>query len=90
MHASDRYLLERTVEDLREQEERSVGDARRLRDGEIGKGLYNYDAIVRTLYGVVFDDEISVEEGVDGMDQLRRCVTFLPGKLEKHFGMRTL
>jgi len=89
MHASDRYLLEGTLEDLRQEEEGSVGYARRLSHGEIGKGLNDYDAIFRTLHGVGFDGWISIEDGVDGMEQLRRSVAFLRGKLEEHFVMKT-
>ena len=44
MHASDRYLAEGTIEDLRREED-SVGYAKRLRHGEIGKGMNDYDAI---------------------------------------------
>ena len=89
MHASDRYLLEGTLEDLRQEEEGSVGYARRLSHGEIGKGLNDYDAIFHTLRGVGFDGWISIEDGVDGMEQLQRSVTFLREKLEEHFGMKT-
>ncbi len=85
MHASDRYLLEGTLEDLRREEEGSVGYARRLSHGEIGKGLNDYDAIFSILRGVGFNGWISIEDGVDGMDQLRRSVAFLRGKLALHF-----
>jgi sugar phosphate isomerase/epimerase len=40
MHASDRYLVEGTLADLR-REENSVGYASRLRHGVIGRGLPN-------------------------------------------------
>ena len=38
MHASDRYLIEGTIEDLRKEEGGAVGYAKRLSHGEIGKG----------------------------------------------------
>lgn len=88
MHASDRYLLEGTLEDLRREEEGSVGYARRLSHGEIGKGLNDYDAIFSMLRGVGFDGWISIEDGVDGMEQLRRSVAFLREKLQEHFGTK--
>ena len=69
MHASDRYLAEGTIEDLRREED-SVGYAKRLRHGEIGKGLNDYDAIFSELAGVGFNGWISIEDGVDGMEQL--------------------
>jgi sugar phosphate isomerase/epimerase len=84
MHASDRYLVEGTIEDLRREED-SVGYAKRLKHGEIGKGMNDYDAIFSQLAGVGFDSWISIEDGVDGMDQLRASVAFLRNKIEKHW-----
>ena len=80
MHASDRYLAEGTLEDLRREED-SVGYAQRLRHGVIGRGLNDYDAIFRELAGVGFDGWISIEDGVDGMDQLRESVRFFRDKI---------
>lgn len=85
MHASDRYLKEGTIEDLRKEED-SVGYARRLSHGEIGKGLNDYDAIFSELAGVGFDGWISIEDGVDGIDQLHRSVAFLRRKMAEHWG----
>jgi len=84
MHASDRYLAEGTLDDLRREED-SVGYARRLRHGEIGKGLNDYDAIFRELAGVGFASWISIEDGVDGFDQMHRSVEFLRGKIAAHW-----
>jgi sugar phosphate isomerase/epimerase len=84
MHASDRYLAEGTLEDLR-REEGSVGYARRLRHGEIGRGMNDYDAIFSELAGVGFDGWISIEDGVDGMEQLERSVAFLRGKIAEYW-----
>jgi sugar phosphate isomerase/epimerase len=49
MHASDRYLKEGTIEDLRREEGGAAGYAKRLSHGEIGKGLNDYDAIFSEL-----------------------------------------
>lgn len=81
MHASDRYLIEGTLADLRNEEAGVTGYAKRLRHGEIGKGLNDYDAIFTELKRVGFDGWISVEDGVDGMDQLERSVAFLKKKI---------
>jgi len=81
MHASDRYLKSGTIEDLRKEEGGAVGYAKRLSHGEIGKGLNDYDAIFTELKRVGFDSWISIEDGVDGMDQLERSVAFLQKKL---------
>jgi sugar phosphate isomerase/epimerase len=63
MHASDRYLKNGTLEDLRK-EEGVQGYAARLAHGEIGKGLNDYDAIFSELRKAGFDGWISIEDGV--------------------------
>jgi sugar phosphate isomerase/epimerase len=85
MHASDRYLLEGTIEDLRREESGSQGYARRLAHGEIGKGLNDYGAIFGILKPAGFNGWISIEDGVDGFDQLERSVSFLKKKIAEYW-----
>jgi len=85
MHASDRYLAEGTLEDLRREEGGATGYAKRLRHGEIGKGLNDYDAIFTELKRVGFDGWISIEDGVDGIEQLQRSVAFLLKKIAQYW-----
>lgn len=85
MHASDRYLKAGTLEDLRKEEMGTTGYASRLAHGEIGKGLNNYDAIFSELRKVGFEGWISVEDGVDGFDQLERSVAFLKKKINEYW-----
>lgn len=85
MHASDRYLKYGTIEDLRKEEGGAEGYVKRLSHGEIGKGLNDYDAIFSILKGVGFDGWISIEDGVDGMDQLERSVSFLRKKIAHYW-----
>jgi sugar phosphate isomerase/epimerase len=85
MHASDRYLKEGTIEDLRKEEGGAVGYAKRLSHGEIGKGLNDYDAIFKELKRVGFNGWISIEDGVDGMDQLERSVAFVRKKMASYW-----
>jgi len=85
MHASDRYLIEGTLEDLRKEETDAAGYAKRLKHGEIGKGLNDYDAIFSELKRVGFNGWISIEDGVDGMDQLDRSVAFLKKKIAEYW-----
>lgn len=85
MHASDRYLQEGNLEDLRREENDSAGYAKRLQHGEIGKGLNDYDAIFSELRRVGFNGWISIEDGVDGMDQLERSVTFVRNKMAQYW-----
>ena len=84
MHASDRYLKHGTIEDLRKEED-CIGYASRLSHGEIGKGINDYDAIFSQLTATGFDGWISIEDGVDGFDQLERSVTFLKQKFAQHW-----
>jgi sugar phosphate isomerase/epimerase len=85
MHASDRYLKEGTIEDLRREEGGAAGYAKRLSHGEIGKGLNDYDAIFTELKSKGFNGWISIEDGVDGMDQLERSVSFLRKKMDQYW-----
>lgn len=85
MHASDRYLKEGTIEDLRKEEGGALGYAKRLIHGEIGKGLNDYDAIFAELQRVGFNGWISIEDGVDGMKQLERSVSFLRKKIAQYW-----
>jgi sugar phosphate isomerase/epimerase len=85
MHASDRYLSEGTIEDLRREETGEEGYAKRLRHGQIGEGLNDYDAIFSILKGVGFDGWISIEDGVDGIDELQRSVAFLRRKIQEYW-----
>jgi sugar phosphate isomerase/epimerase len=85
MHASDRYLKYGTIEDLRKEEGGAAGYVKRLAHGEIGKGLNDYDAIFSALKSVGFNGWISIEDGVDGMDQLKRSVVFVRGKMAEYW-----
>lgn len=84
MHASDRYLVEGTIEDLRKEED-VVGYARRLKHGVIGRGLNDYDAIFSELAGIGFNGWVSIEDGENGVDDLRESISFLRGKFAGHW-----
>jgi sugar phosphate isomerase/epimerase len=47
--------------------------------------LNDYDAVFSTLRATGFDGWISIEDGVDGLDQLERSVTFLRRKIAAHW-----
>jgi sugar phosphate isomerase/epimerase len=86
MHASDRYLAPgATLDDLKTGDG-SLGYAAALRHGETGKGLNDYDAIFRLLAEVKYDGWISVEAGMNGLDEIARSVAFLRQKRAQHFG----
>ena len=85
MHASDRYLASGTIEDLRKAEGGSAGYVSFFKHGVIGKGLNDYDAIFKTLKDVGFDSWISIEDGVDGMEQMHESADFLREKIKKYW-----
>lgn len=77
MHASDRRLQPGyTIADLQAAEE-GPGYASILCHGEIGTGLNDFTRIFQTLNAVGFHGWISIEDGVNGLDELQRSVTFL-------------
>lgn len=84
MHASDRYLESGTLEDLKTQDG-ALGYARNLKHGVIGKGLNDYDRIFSILREAGFNGWISIEDGVNGMDELHQSVTFLRKKMGEYF-----
>jgi sugar phosphate isomerase/epimerase len=85
MHASDRYLApEATLDDLR-QADGTIGYSDKLRHGETGRGLNDYDAIFKILAGAGFSGWISVEDGMNGLDELRRSVAFLKRKRDEYY-----
>jgi sugar phosphate isomerase/epimerase len=87
MHASDRYLKGGSLTDLRKLELDPVyGYAKSIQHGVIGKGLNDYDAIFRILKEAGFDGWISIEDGMNGMDELRQSAEFLKGKIKQYFG----
>jgi sugar phosphate isomerase/epimerase len=86
MHASDRCLIPGATLDELRQSDGSIGYSSKLLHGETGKGLNDYDAIFRILRSVNFTGWISVEDGMNGMDELRRSVAFLKEKRAQYYG----
>ena len=77
MHASDRYLAAgATLEELK-QADGTIGYSDKLLHGVTGQGLNDYDAIFRILSEVGFSGWISVEDGMNGLDEIRQSVEFL-------------
>src|SRR3954462_1908984 len=72
MHASDRFLAAGATPDDLRTADGAAGYAAVLRHGETGRGMNDYDAIFRLLAGAGFDGWISVEDGMNGLDELRR------------------
>lgn len=84
MHASDRYLAPgATLEELRA--EGMLGYSPNLRHGVTGQGLNDYDQIFSILAGVGYDRWVSIEDGMNGMDEMKMSIDFLKRMREKHF-----
>jgi sugar phosphate isomerase/epimerase len=77
MHASDRFLKPgHTLEELRRIED-SVGYAAILSHGVIGQGLNDYPRIFRLLREVGFQGWVSIEDGLNGLEEIRASAEFL-------------
>jgi sugar phosphate isomerase/epimerase len=87
MHASDRYLVPGTTLEEICLADGTVGYPDKLRHGETGKGANDYDAIFRILKSVNFAGWISVEDGMNGLDELARSVQFLKEKRVQYYGV---
>jgi sugar phosphate isomerase/epimerase len=85
MHASDRSLAPGATLDDLHQSDGSIGYSTKLVHGETGKGLNDYDAIFRILNSVGFTGWISVEDGMNGLDELKRSVEFLKQKRKQYY-----
>ncbi len=85
-HASDRYLLPgASLEDLR-QADGSIGYFEGLEHGVTGRGLNDYDAIFQILSDVGFEGWISIEDGMNGMEDMQASLAFLHRMRRKYFG----
>jgi len=85
MHASDRYLAPgASLADLR-QAEGSLGYAKILQHGVTGKGLNDYHAIFRILRDAEFSGWISIEDGMNGMEEMQESLQFLRRMVSEYY-----
>lgn len=77
MHASDRYLAPGATLDDLQKAEGSAGYAAILHHGVTGKGLNDYPAIFSILRQVNYGGWISIEDGMNGMDEMAQSLAFL-------------
>ena len=88
MHASDRYLKEGiTMEQFRriEQSDQRMGYSEYLSHGVIGKGLNDYDKIFSILSQSRFDGWVSIEDGVNGLGEIKESIIFLQRMRDKYY-----
>jgi sugar phosphate isomerase/epimerase len=85
MHASDRYLAQgATLDDLR-QSDGTLGYSPSLRHGVTGKGLNDYDAIFRILAAHGYQGWISIEDGMNGMEEMAESLAFLRKMVRRYY-----
>ncbi len=85
MHASDRYLAPGATLDDLQAGDGATGYSAALKHGETGKGMNDYDAIFRILAGAGFSGWISIEDGMNGLDEIARSAEFLKQKRAEYF-----
>ncbi len=77
MHASDRYLAEgTTIEELR-QTDGTLGYSANLRHGVTGQGLNDFPTIFRILAENFYTGWVSIEDGMNGMDEMAASLAYL-------------
>lgn len=85
MHASDRYLAPgATLESLSESEG-DAGYSLSLLHGVTGKGLNDYDAIFQILAGHRYSGWVSIEDGMNGMEEMAESLAFLRKMSARYF-----
>lgn len=77
MHASDRYLAEGSTLDDLKAAEGTAGYTSILKHGVTGKGLNDYPAIFSILRSANYSGWISIEDGMNGMDEMAESLAFL-------------
>ncbi len=85
MHASDRFLAAgATIEDLKKAEG-SAGYASILKHGVTGKGLNDYESIFSILRSANYSGWISIEDGMNGMEEMAESLAFLRSSVDRHW-----
>ncbi len=85
MHASDRFLAAgTTIEDLKKAEG-SAGYASILKHGVTGKGLNDYETIFSILRSANYSGWISIEDGMNGMEEMAESLAFLRSSVDRHW-----
>ncbi|WP_422925668.1 sugar phosphate isomerase/epimerase family protein [Singulisphaera sp. PoT] len=86
MHASDRYLAEGTTLDELRQTDGTLGYSANLRHGVTGRGLNDFDTIFSILSKQGYQGWVSIEDGMNGMEEMAESLAFLRLMGNKYFG----
>ncbi len=85
VQASDRRLAPGATLDSLRMSDGTIGYSPNLQHGVIGQGLNDYPRIFRTLSAGGYDGWISIEDGVNGLDEMRASVEFLRRARDTYF-----
>ena len=85
MHASDRFLAEGTTLEALRGTDGTLGYSPNLKHGVTGKGLNDYDAIFRILAAHGYRGWVSIEDGMNGMEEMAESLAFLRRMTAKYF-----
>jgi hypothetical protein len=66
--------------------EDSIGYAKILKHGVVGKGMVDYDKVFEILQSVDFKGWISIEDGMNGLEEIRDSASFLRRKIREYGG----
>jgi sugar phosphate isomerase/epimerase len=86
MHASDRHWKPGVDPEQIRKADTTFGYAQHLCHGIIGQGLNDYDKIFSILSESGFHGWVSVEDGVNGLDEIKESVRFLQLMRDKYYG----
>lgn len=85
MHASDRFLVEEAALEDVVLPSGLIGYPDKLQHGVTGQGSNDYDAIFSILRDEGFEGWVSIEDGVNGMEEMRESIEFLKRMRAQYF-----
>ncbi|GDY18892.1 myo-inositol catabolism protein IolH [Verrucomicrobiota bacterium] len=86
MHASDRSLTAGATLDELRQSDGTLGYSPKLKHGVVGKGLNDYPAIFTLLAKNHYRGWISIEDGMNGMEEMAESLAYLHRMVDRYFG----
>lgn len=85
MHASDRFLAAGTTLDELRQTDGTLGYSPNLCHGVTGQGLNDYETIFKLLAEHKYEGWISIEDGMNGMEEMAQSLAFLREKVNHYY-----
>ena len=86
MHASDRWLSDGATLDELRQSDGTLGYSPKLQHGVVGKGLNDFPAIFTLLAKNNYSGWISIEDGMNGMEEMVESLAYLHRMVDRYFG----